>query len=65
MHCTIPKAALPLRSAIIATAKVLQERPILSMTRKEFISEVLKASGGHAKVEQIGELYDALTKEAF
>lgn len=62
---TVTKAFLPLRTTIIAVAKVLQEQDVYGMSQDQFISAVIKASGGAASPHYIKSILADLRREAF
>jgi hypothetical protein len=62
---TVTNAFLPLRTTIIAVAKVLQEQDVYAMSETQFVSAVMKASGGAANPYRIKSILADLRREAF
>jgi len=62
---TVTKSFLPFRTTIIAVAQVLQEQDVFAMSEHQFVSAVMKASGGATHPQRVREMYQALVREAF
>lgn len=60
----MPRAYRPQRTLILALSPLLADDAYLSMSKGDFVSAVMKATGGGANPSEVSKLYESLLDEA-